>query len=138
MKELMTWDPFQAMAQLPTIIEGQSTFAPAFDVKETPESFVFSADVPGLKEQDLDVSVTGNRLSVSGKREAEKEEKTDTYYTYERNYGSFSRTFTLPEDVNSEQARADLKDGVLTLVLPKKPEAQAKKIAVKPGEKVKA
>lgn len=137
LRDLMNWDPFQSLTQLPAIIEPTQALNPAFEVKENGSHFIFKADVPGIKEQDIDVSVTGNRLTVSGKREAEKEEKTDTYFTYERNYGSFSRTFTLPEDVNVDQTRAELKDGVLTLVLPKTLESQSKKIAVKSGEKVK-
>ena len=92
-------------------------------------------DVPGIKQADLDVSLTGNRLTITGKREAEKEDKGDTYYTYERSYGSFTRSFTLPEGVNASAIRADLHDGVLSVVLPKTPEAQPKKIPVSTEQK---
>jgi HSP20 family protein len=82
--------------------------------------------------------MTGNRLTISGKREAEVEERTDTYYACERSYGSFTRAFTLPEGTDGgDRIRADLKEGVLTLLLPKKPELQPKRIEVKVAEKSK-
>ncbi|HEY8090391.1 MAG TPA: HSP20 family small heat-shock protein, partial [Polyangiaceae bacterium] len=86
--------------------------------------------IPGVKESDLEVTMTGNRLAVSGKREAEKEEKTDTYYTCERSYGEFTRSFTLPEGVDASSVHADLNQGVLTLSIKKTPETQPKKIAI--------
>ena len=91
---------------------------------------MFTADLPGMKPEDIEVSLTGNRLAVSGKRESQQEHKEDTYYTYERAYGSFSRAFTLPEGIDTEHLKSELKDGVLTLVVPKKPEAQARKIPI--------
>lgn len=129
MRELLRWDPFGEM--LPSFKGLESVaFSPDFDVKETKESFVFSADLPGVKESDLDVRLTQNRLTISGKRESEKVEKTDQFYASERSYGSFSRSFTLPEGIVSEKIQAELKGGVLTLSIPKKPEAQPKKIDV--------
>lgn len=77
------------------------------------------------------MTVTGNRLTVSGKREAEKEDKGERYYSYERSYGSFTRSFTLPEGADTDKLRASLEKGVLAITVPKKPEVQAKKIAVK-------
>lgn len=133
MARMMNWDPFREM--MPLFPEERLTFEPAFEIKETKEGFLFKADVPGIKESDLDVSLTGNRLTVTGKREAEKEDKGDTYYTYERSYGSFSRAFTLPEGVNAAAIAANLKDGVLSIALPKKPEAQPKKIPVAAEQK---
>jgi HSP20 family protein len=129
-RELFRWDPFHEMAPFGFLTEG-APFTPAFEVKETKESYLFKADLPGVKEADLDITRTGNRLTVSGKREAEKEERAETYYAYERSYGSFTRSFTLPEGIDGEHIRADLKDGVLTLVIPKTPEAQPKKISLK-------
>jgi HSP20 family protein len=113
-------------------------FAAAFDVKETKESYIFKADVPGIKEQDLDISITGDRLTISGKRETEELDKDETYYTFERSYGSFSRSFTLPVGANPEPVKVELKEGVLTLVFPKRPEVLAKKIPIKAGERVRA
>jgi HSP20 family protein len=134
MREMMRWDPFREMAPMfPE--EGGMAFAPAFEVKETKDAFVFKADLPGIQEKDLAVQLTGNRLTVTGKRDAEQEEKADTYYVYERSYGSFARGFTLPEGVDAEHIRCELKDGVLNLILPKKPESLPKKIEVKSGEK---
>jgi HSP20 family protein len=130
MREMMRWDPFSEMLPLTT---GEAAFAPAFEVKETKEAFVFKADLPGIQEKDLDVKLTQNRLSISGKREQEKSEKGDTFYTYERSYGSFTRGFTLPEGVDGEKVKAELKEGVLTLTVPKRPENQPKKISVSAG-----
>jgi HSP20 family protein len=105
-------------------------FSPAFDVSETRDAYVFKADVPGVKEGDLDVTVTGSRLTVTGKRDEEKEEKTERQYTYERSYGSFTRSFTLPEGVDTANTHADLRDGVLTLTVRKSQEAQSKKVQI--------
>ena len=133
----MRWDPFQQMA--PFWPEEQSArFAPDFEVKETKEGFVFKADVPGIKEKDLEITMTGNRLTITGKREAEMEERTDTYYACERSYGSFTRSFTLPEGTGgSELIRAELSQGVLTLLLPKAPELQPRRIELKVTDKPK-
>jgi HSP20 family protein len=131
-RQLLRWDPFRTIS--PTTYE-PATFAPAFEVKESKESYLLRADVPGVKEQDLDVSLVGNRLTVSGKRESEKEEHNDTFYTCERSYGSFMRTFTLPDGIDAEHVKAELKEGVLTIAVPKLPEAQPKKIAISRTEK---
>jgi HSP20 family protein len=131
MRSLLSWDPFRGMAAFPTLDETAVIVSPAFDVKETKESYEFKADVPGIQEKDLEVSMTGNRLTVSGKREAEKEDKSDRYYTYERSYGSFTRSFALPDGADADKVRASLEKGVLSISIPKKPEMQAKKIAVK-------
>jgi HSP20 family protein len=130
MRELLRWDPFGET--LPAFPEAR-TFAPAFEVKETRDAFQFKADLPGIEAKDIEVRLTQNRLTVSGKREAEKTDRSDTYYMFERSYGSFTRAFTLPEGVDAEKIQADLKDGVLSLVLPKRPEMQPKEIKVKAG-----
>jgi HSP20 family protein len=104
-------------------------------VKETKDAYVFKADVPGVKEADIDITVTGNRLTVSGKRDAEKQEQTDRYYSYERSYGDFTRAFTLPEGADMNAVHADLKEGVLTLSVAKSPTAQSKKIAIQSAAK---
>jgi HSP20 family protein len=133
MRDLMGFDPFREMA--PYATQGQGGFAPSFEIKETKDGFSFKADVPGIKEADLEITVTGTRLAISGKREAEKQEQTDTYYTYERSYGGFTRSFTLPEGVDMNSVHADLKEGVLTLSIAKTPEAQPKKITVQSAAK---
>jgi len=136
MRDLLRWDPFQEMA--PLLATPGQTFAPAFDVKETKDSFVFKADVPGIKEQDLEVDVAGNRLTISGKREDEKEDKSETFYTYERSYGSFRRAFTLPAQADTAHVKAEIKNGELTVVVPKTAAAVAKRIPVASGDKPKA
>ena len=128
-RQFFGWDPFSEMT--PFAADERYAFMPAFEVKETKDDFLFKADMPGVKEQDLDVNITGNRLSVAGKREAEKRAQTDRYYTYERSYGSFTRAFTLPDGIDPAAIHAELRDGVLTLAVPKKPETQPKKITVK-------
>jgi HSP20 family protein len=133
MRSLMNWEPFRALR--PNLTEGQ--FMPAFEVKETKDGFLFKADLPGVKESDLEVQLVGDRLTISGKREAEKTEEKDTIYTYERSFGSFLRTFTMPTGIDAEHVKAELKEGVLTVLVPRLPEMQAKKIAVK-SEKTKA
>ena len=129
MRELMRFDPF---AEMGTISNWQSIqFNPDFEVKETREGYQFRADLPGIKEKDLEISMTGNRLTVSGHREAEKRDESDRYYLYERSYGSFSRSFTLPDGVDNTKVAADLKDGVLTMLVPRRPETQPRKINVR-------
>jgi HSP20 family protein len=135
MRDMLRWDPFREMA--PTFAPEAQAYAPAFEVKETKDSYVFKADLPGLKEEDIEVSVTGNRLTVSGKREAEKEEKTDTFYTFERSYGTFTRSFTLPEQADVEHVKAELKSGELTVAIPKSQTAVAKRVPVSGGDKPK-
>jgi HSP20 family protein len=134
--DLFNWDPFREIAPLSFAGEPM-VFAPAFEVKETESSYQFTADVPGVKEKDIEVTLTGNRLTVTGKREEEKREEKDTYYTYERCFGSFSRSFTLPEGIDQDHMTAGLKEGVLTIAIAKKPEMKPKKIAVS-AEKAKA
>lgn len=141
-----TWDPFAQMHELlhsepaallrrmmPGAEEGW-TLAPDFDVKETKDAYVFKADLPGMKQEDVEISVTGQRLTISGKREEEKREEGERYFTFERSHGSFSRTFTVPEGVDVDHVSAELKDGVLTLNVPKRPEVQPKRIQIGGGE----
>ena len=135
MRQLLSWDPFQEM--VPRVWRGGEergmAFVPSFDVRETKDAYVFKADLPGFKEQDLDINLTGNRLTISGKREMEKVEDNDRYYCCERSHGSFTRVFTLPEGVNVDQVQADLKDGVLGIHVPKTPETQPKRIQLGGG-----
>lgn len=131
MRALLAWDPFREMAPVATFEERPMAFAPAFDVKETADAYLFKADLPGIQDKDLEVTITGNRLTVSGRRDVEKEEKQGRYYNYERSYGSFTRSFTLPEGAEVEKLQASLDRGVLTITVPKRPEVQAKRIAVK-------
>jgi HSP20 family protein len=132
MREMLRWDPFREMAPLlPTLAPlERMEWSPSFDVTETKDGYVFKADVPGVKKEDLEITITGNRVQIAGKRDTEQEAKTDTVYTYERHYGSFTRTFTLPEGADIDHAKSELKDGVLTLAIPKQASAQAKKVPI--------
>jgi HSP20 family protein len=125
---LLRWDPFRD-----ELTQG-GELTPRFDVKETKDAYVIKADLPGIKEGDLDVSLNGNMLTIRGKREEEHKEEGENYYAMERSYGSFTRSFTLPESVDSETVSADLKQGVLDVRIPKKPEAQPKRIAIGKAE----
>jgi HSP20 family protein len=136
------WDPFRVMDALlrwdPLRGEGggysQGDFTPRFDIKETKNAFVIKADLPGIKDEDLNISLTGSQLTVSGKREEERREEGEHHYMVERSSGNFSRVFSLPEGVDADAVSADLKNGVLTLQIPKRPEAQPKRISIGRGE----
>ncbi len=131
MRALLSWDPFREMAAFPAAHQLKLVAMPAFDVKETKDAYEFKADVPGIHDKDIDVTITGNRLTVSGKRDAEREDKSDRYYAYERSFGTFTRYFTLPEGADTDKMSAALDKGVLSIIVPKRPEVQPKKIAVK-------
>jgi len=132
MRDVLRWDPFH---ELEAAAGGDyGLFSPSFDVKENKDGYVFRADLPGVREEDLDIALTGNRLTISGKREQERHEQGDTYYASERSYGSFSRAFTLPDGTDAENVKADLKNGVLEVIVPKKPEVQPRKIAISKEE----
>ena len=124
---LMRLDPYQETAGRRS--EGVA-FVPRFDVKETPEGFLFKADLPGVSQNDVDISLNGNQLTITGKREAEQQQNSENFHMLERSYGSFSRSFTLPTTANVEKIKADLSNGVLTIELPKRAESQPRKISL--------
>jgi len=133
MRDMMRWDPFsELMRGMPQ--ERMQMFNPTFDVRETNDAFMLMADVPGMTEKDLDLQLTNNRLVISGQRQLEEEQKGETHYRTERSWGSFSRTFTLPSEIDANKVSAELKNGVLTVQLPKTGESMTKKITVQ-GEK---
>jgi HSP20 family protein len=133
MREMLRWDPFREM--VPSVKFRELEWNPSFDVTEDKDAYTFKADVPGVNKEELEITMTGNRLQIAGKRDSEVENKTDTIYTYERQWGSFVRSFTLPEGADLPHAKSDLKDGVLTIVIPKIAEAQPKKIPISAGAK---
>jgi len=109
------------------------TGAPAVDITESDKAYEVTAELPGMDEKDITVKVVNGYLTIEGEKQEEKEEKKKDYYLHERRFGSFERSFRVPEGVDADKIEASFKKGVLTLVLPKKPEAQkpAKKIDVK-------
>jgi HSP20 family protein len=122
-RDLLAWDPFFGNRQV-------SAFVPAFEVKETSEAFILKADVPGVAEGDIDIAVHNNVLTVSGTRQAEERKEGDSFALYERQYGSFSRSFSLPDTADGERVEAKLEAGVLHLTIWKKAEAKPRKIAL--------
>jgi HSP20 family protein len=110
-----------------------SSFAPAVDVYEDEHRVTLKIEVPGIDEKDIDIRVENNSLTVHGERKIEKEEKEENYRRVERQYGSFTRNFTLPTTVDTENVSADYDKGVLKISLPKKAEAKPKQIKVNVG-----
>lgn len=107
--------------------------APAVDIVEKDNAYEVTADLPGFDEKNIEVKLQNGALSIKGERKSEKEEKRKDFHLTEREFGSFERRFALPEGVDPDKIEASLQKGVLTVTLPKKPEAQkpAKKIEVK-------
>jgi HSP20 family protein len=146
MTVLTRWEPFREFSTLQDRMnrlfresysgEGRdeslttSSFAPAVDVYEDEHKVSLKIEVPGIDEKDIDVRVENNTLSVHGERKIEKEEKEENYRRVERQYGSFTRTFTLPTTVDTENVGAVYEKGVLKITLPKKAEAKPKQIKV--------
>jgi HSP20 family protein len=108
------------------VMPRMSAQVPPVNVKETPEAFHLELAVPGLYKEHVDINLDGNLLTISGKHEEKSNEEKEKYTRREFSFSSFSRTFTLPENVNAEKISAELKDGVLKVNLPKMEEAKQK------------
>jgi HSP20 family protein len=106
-------------------------FAPAVDVKETADQVVVKAEVPGIDAKDINISVTGDVLTIKGEKKSEREEKEENYHVVERSYGSFARSITLPGAVDLDNIEAKYDKGVLTVTCPKKEEVKPKAIEIK-------
>ncbi|HYL09908.1 MAG TPA: Hsp20/alpha crystallin family protein [Candidatus Acidoferrales bacterium] len=144
MRTLTRWEPFRGVAtvqdQINRIFEDLSlrgagdssltTWSPAVDIYETEHELVVKADVPDVDEKDLDVRVENNILTIHGERKFEKKVNEDNYLRVERAYGSFSRSFSLANTVNTDAIKAEYRNGVLTLTIPKREEAKPKQIKV--------
>lgn len=143
MHSVTRWEPFRGISTLQDQVNrlfdntflGRSesslaSWAPAVDVHETENELVVTADLPGMNEKDLDVHVENNMLTISGERKTESNVKDDNYLRVERSYGSFSRSFSLPNTVNPEAIAAEYKNGVLTVKLPKRAEAKSRQVKV--------
>lgn len=127
MREMMRWDPFR----MGLVSHGErDAWLPHFEVRENGNSLRIIADVPGVKRDDLEISVNSNRLVVSGHRESEERGKDENVHTYERQYGHFTRMFTLPDNVDLEHITSELREGVLTIIVPMAAASKARKIAI--------
>ena len=124
-RELFNWDLLDQR-------QG-SAFTPSFEVKETPDQFIVRADMPGVKEDDVDVSLHNGVLSVTGRRVAEERKDGESYYLFERQYGSFSRSFALPDTADADKVEGGLDNGVLTITIGKRIEAKPRRISFKKG-----
>jgi HSP20 family protein len=111
-------------------LEGQLAFVPALDVAEDNEAMTISAELPGLKKEDVKIKVRDGILTLSGEKKFESETKKENYYRVERSYGNFARSFTLPTTVDADKIEATMKDGVLKVAIPKKPEAKEREVKV--------
>jgi len=108
----------------------KGTWAPAVDIYETNDSFVVSADLPGLNKDEIQIDLKDNTLTLKGEKKFEEKVSKDNYIRVERAYGSFVRSFTLPQNVDPEKIKAKYKEGVLKVTIPKKEEAKPKQIKV--------
>jgi HSP20 family protein len=144
---LMRWNPFREMEEMERRLEDvfgrtfmpviwrrtpveEVGWVPAIEMFEKEDQFIVKAELPGMKEEDIDVSVVGETLTIRGQRKAESEVKEDDYYCCERSYGSFSRSIALPSTVDAKKIEASYEDGVLEVSLPKAPEVKPQKVAV--------
>jgi HSP20 family protein len=109
----------------------RGSWSPNVDIYENKDHIVLEAELPGMKRDDFDLSVENNIITLRGERQFEKKDETDNYHRVERAYGSFTRSFTLPNTVSGEGATADYRGGVLRVVLPKREETKARRIEIK-------
>jgi HSP20 family protein len=145
MNAIAKWEPFSGLSTLhdqvnrlfnETMFHGRdeelalTTWAPAVDIYETPDALVVKADLPDMQEKDIDVRVENNLLTIHGERKFEKNISEDNYLRVERSYGSFSRSFSLPNTVNAESIHAEYKNGVLTVNLPKREESKPRQVKI--------
>lgn len=106
-------------------------WSPALDISETQDAVLVRAELPGVEPKDIDISLSGDTLTIKGEKKQEKEEKKHSYYRVERSYGSFARTIRLPASVDPDKIEASYDKGVLCVTMPKKEEEKGKKIDIK-------
>jgi HSP20 family protein len=147
MNTIDRWDPFRNLSTLQeqvnrlfeTSYRGRgdnsalTTWAPAVDIYETENELVLKADLPDVDEKDLDIQIENNMLTIRGERKFDHEVKEDDYLRIERTYGAFSRSFSLPNTVNAEAIKAEYKNGVLRVELPKRAESKPRQVKVNVG-----
>ena len=149
MTVLTRWDPFRELQTLQSrmsrLFEEQyggredalmssGAFVPPVDIYEDQHGIQLKLEVPGIEEKDLNINVENNVLTVSGERKFEQEQKEENFHRIERRYGSFTRSFTLPNAVDTEKITADYNSGVLSIRLVKREEAKPKQIKVNIGQ----
>lgn len=123
------WDRFMGETPLVRRITGE--WWPTVDVSETKDNFLIKAELPGMDASDVNVSVSGNVLTIKGEKRKEEEEKDEHHYRAERYYGSFQRSFQLPASMQAEKVEATFDKGVLRVILPKVEEAKKKEVTIK-------
>lgn len=128
------WRAPSLLENLPHLARARSfAVAPAVDIAEHENAYELTAELPGLDEKNVEVKIANGLLSIKGEKQEEKEEKKKDYYVRERNYGTFERSFQIPDTVDTDKIEAVFKQGVLKVTLPKRPDAAqaAKKIDIK-------
>ncbi len=140
--DITRWDPWKDLREeidrvfdsffgrYPAIPEQEGYFIPAIDVEETDNEYIVKAELPGLKKEDIKISVRGDSITISGERKREKEEKGKTYHRIEMAYGKFVRTIQLPDEIQPDKAKAEYKDGILIITLPKSEKSKPKEIEI--------
>lgn len=138
-REFTPWRELDVFGQLPRLMgvewpemetEGLSDWVPAVDLAEDNDAFKLSADLPGIKPEEVEVSIEGKMLTIRGERKEERKEKDGKWRLWERSYGSFERCIMLPHDVDEDNVKAAFKDGVLEVSLPKRAEEKAHRIEI--------
>jgi HSP20 family protein len=109
---------------------GRGAWNPSVDIYENKDHIVLEAELPGMKQEDFELTVENNVITLRGERQFEKKEDSDNYHRVERSYGSFTRSFTLPQTVSAEGATAEYNNGVLRVTLPKREETKARRIQI--------
>lgn len=136
---LTRWDPFDEMERLTSRFFGMperpKMFAPVVDVFEKDDAIELRAELPGVKPEQIELDVTDNVLTLSGERKLEHEDEREGYRRIERSYGQFSRSFTLPPNIDKDNIKAEMNDGVLRLTLPKRETHRGRRIEVLTGQK---
>lgn len=143
---IIRWDPFRDLVTLrekmnrlfeetftgrgekKDLVSG--TWSPSVDIYETENAMVLTAEVPGMKEDEIEIKIEDNTLILQGERKFEKETKEENYHRIERSYGSFYRSFTLPNSIDQDKIQAVHENGVLKITMPKRPELKPKKVKV--------
>jgi len=134
------FDQFFNSLELPTLFGEESMVVPDFDISETEKEYMIAGEIPGIDVKDLKVTLTDGIVTIKGEKKKEQEEKEENYHRVERHYGSFERSFRLPDGIKKKELDAQYKDGILKLTLPKAEVSEVKKIEVKEkksGRKVK-